>query len=55
MYNVRPGSDHGSGSVSYTHLEIEIGSDLRMNQEYSLQITLDTSEGEVYYLSLIHI
>ena len=25
--------------------EIEIGSDLRMNQEYSMQITLDTSDG----------
>ena len=33
----------------YLSAEIEIGSDLRMNQEYSMQITLDTSEGEVYY------
>ncbi len=33
--------------------EIEIGSDLRMNQEYSLQITLDTSEGEVYYYTRV--
>ena len=30
----------------YLSTEIEIGSDLRMNQEYSLQITLDTSEGK---------
>ena len=33
--------------------EIEIGSDLRMNQEYSMQITLDTSEGEVYYYTRV--
>lgn len=33
--------------------EIEIGSDLRMNQEYSMQITLDTSAGEVYYYTRV--
>ncbi len=37
----------------YLSTEIEIGSDLRMNQEYSLQITLDTSEGEVYYYTRV--
>ncbi len=37
----------------YLSTEIEITSDLRMNQEYSLQITLDTSEGEVYYYTRV--
>ena len=37
----------------YLSAEIEIGSDLRMNQEYSMQITLDTSEGEVYYYTRV--
>lgn len=37
----------------YLSTEIEIGSDLRMNQEYSMQITLDTNEGEVYYYTRV--
>lgn len=37
----------------YLSAEIAIGSDLRMNQEYSMQITLDTSEGEVYYYTRV--
>lgn len=37
----------------YLSAEIEIGSDLRMNQEYSMQITLDTNEGEVYYYTRV--
>ncbi|MCF0133305.1 MAG: hypothetical protein HUJ72_05520 [Blautia sp.] len=33
----------------YIQAKISIISDLLMNQEYSLQITLDTNRGEVYY------
>lgn len=32
---------------------VEIGSSLRMNQEYSMQITLETSKGDVYYYTRI--
>lgn len=37
----------------YLTTEIEISSDLRINQEYSLQISLETSEGEIYYYTRI--
>ena len=36
-------------SDTYLRTDIEITSGLLMNQEYSLQITLDTDEGEIYY------
>lgn len=42
-----------SDSDSYLRASVEIGSSLRMNQEYSMQITLDTSRGEVYYYTRI--
>lgn len=32
---------------------VEIGSSLRMNQEYSMQITLETNRGDVYYYTRI--
>ncbi|MDO4338375.1 MAG: hypothetical protein Q4C91_09850 [Eubacteriales bacterium] len=32
---------------------VEIGSDLLMNQEYSMQVTLDTNRGEVYYYTRV--
>lgn len=32
---------------------VEIGSSLRMSQEYSMQITLETDKGEVYYYTRI--
>ena len=38
---------------NYLTASIEIASDLRMNQEYSMQITLDTDTGEVYYYTRI--
>lgn len=38
---------------SYLKASVEIGSDLRMNQEYSLQITLDTNKGTGYYYTRI--
>ena len=37
----------------YLSTTIEISSDLRMNQEYSLQITLDTGDGEAYYYTRV--
>ncbi|MDO5134806.1 MAG: hypothetical protein Q4D55_02030 [Eubacteriales bacterium] len=37
----------------YLTASASITSDLRMNQEYSMQITLDTSVGEVYYYTRI--
>ncbi len=40
-------------SDSYLTATAEITSDLRMNQEYSMQITLDTGKGEVYYYTRI--
>lgn len=38
---------------SYLKASVEIGSDLRMNQEYSLQISLDTNKGTGYYYTRI--
>ena len=38
---------------SYLEASVEINSDLRMNQEYSLQITLDTNKGTAYYYTRI--
>lgn len=37
----------------YLKAEFQIRSDMRMNQEYSLQITLDTAEGEAYYYTRV--
>ncbi len=37
----------------YLRAEVEITSDLRMNQEYTMQITLDTEAGEVYYYTRV--
>lgn len=37
----------------YLRADFQIKSDMRMNQEYSLQITLDTSKGEVYYYTRV--
>lgn len=37
----------------YLSAVIEIGSDLLMNQEYSMQITLDTNRGEAYYYTRV--
>ena len=42
-----------SGSDGYIRAQIEINSGLLMNQEYSLQITLDTDSGEDYYYTRI--
>lgn len=42
-----------SDSDDYLRAEIEISSGLLMNQEYSLQITLDTNVGEVYYYTRV--
>lgn len=42
-----------SDSDSLLRATVEIGSSLRMSQEYSMQITLDTSRGEVYYYTRI--
>lgn len=38
---------------SYLRADVEIGSSLRMNQEYSMQITLDTGDREIYYYTRI--
>lgn len=38
---------------SYLKAEVELTCDLLMNQEYSLQITLDTKVGEVYYYTRV--
>ncbi len=40
-------------SDGYLRTTVEIGSDLRMNQEYAMQITLDTEAGEVYYYTRV--
>ncbi len=40
-------------SDTYLTASIEIVSDLRMNQEYSMQITLDTEVGDVYYYTRV--
>lgn len=37
----------------YLRAEIQINSGLLMNQEYSMQITLDTDEGEAYYYTRV--
>lgn len=42
-----------SDSDSLLRATVEIGSSLRMNQEYSMQITLETGIGEVYYYTRI--
>ena len=38
-----------SASDRYLRADASIDSDLKMSQEYSLQVTLDTDAGEVYY------
>ena len=40
-------------SDSYLRAVAQIGSDLRMNQEYSMQISLDTNKGTVYYYTRV--
>lgn len=40
-------------SDSYLKASVEIGSDLRMNQEYSMQISLDTNKGIIYYYTRV--
>ena len=42
-----------SASDQYLKANASIDSDLRMNQEYSLQITLDTDKGPVYYYTRV--
>ena len=37
----------------YFLADVSINSDLRMNQEYSMQITLDTGAGEAYYYTRV--
>ncbi len=38
---------------SYLEASVQIESDLRMNQEYSMQISLDTEAGTVYYYTRV--
>lgn len=40
-------------SGNYLQAQIQINSDLRMNQEYSLQISLDTDKGTAYYYTRV--
>ncbi len=40
-------------SDSYLTATVEIGSNLLLNQEYSMQITLDTDVGEIYYYTRV--
>lgn len=40
-------------SGNYLQAQIQINSDLRMNQEYSLQISLDTNKGTAYYYTRV--
>lgn len=40
-------------SDNYLRASVEIGSNLLMNQEYSMQITLETSQGPVYYYTRV--
>ncbi len=40
-------------SGNYLQAQIQINSDLRMNQEYSLQISLDTDKGSAYYYTRV--
>lgn len=42
-----------SGSDGYLRAQIEISAGLLMNQEYSLQITVDTNDGEAYYYTRV--
>lgn len=42
-----------SDTDGYLRAQIEISSGLLMNQEYSLQITLDTNVGEAYYYTRV--
>ncbi len=43
-----------SGQDSYFKTTLELkAEEMRMNQEYSLQITLDTSAGEIYYYTRV--
>lgn len=42
-----------TSSNNYLRASVEIGSNLLMNQEYSMQITLDTAAGPVYYYTRI--
>lgn len=37
----------------YFYTDVQIGCDLRVSQEYSMQITLDTEAGEVYYYTRV--
>lgn len=38
---------------SYLTASVEVTKDLRMNQEYSMELTLDTSAGEAYYYTRV--
>ncbi|MDO4276802.1 MAG: hypothetical protein Q4D16_24330 [Eubacteriales bacterium] len=40
-------------SDNYLRTTVEIGSDLRMNQEYSMQITLETNKDTAYYYTRV--
>lgn len=42
-----------SSNDSYLQTTVTIDSSLLMNQEYSMQITLDTDQGEVYYYTRV--
>lgn len=42
-----------SKSSTYLKTSVVIASNLLMNQEYSMQITLDTNEGEIYYYTRV--
>lgn len=42
-----------SDSDKMLRATVEIGSSLRMNQEYSMQITLETNKGEAYYYTRV--
>lgn len=42
-----------SSNDSYLQTTVKIDSSLLMNQEYSMQVTLDTDQGEVYYYTRV--
>jgi hypothetical protein len=42
-----------STSDSYLKTTVEITSDLLLNQEYSMQITLETNKGDIYYYTRV--
>ena len=44
---------NSSGSDGYLRAQIEINSGLLMNQEYSMQLTVDTNDGEAYYYTRV--